>query len=234
MELLTLGTTTVERRVVGEHFSTACYLLYRTGARGCLVVDPGQGADAWVTERLRALGLSLEAILVTHGHMDHTWAVAPLSARWSAPVLLHEDDQRFLTRPEDALPAGFPATLLRGHPRTRPLLCEQPAVGTSVTIAGLTVVAHHTPGHTPGSTCFEIGTEHPVLATGDTVLGSGPGRAVPPVGDAAELARSLDDLSEVLDRCAVLLPGHGPVVPGPGRSGSRDRARGSRSRDGAL
>jgi hydroxyacylglutathione hydrolase len=211
VEVTRVGALRVEREAFGEHFTTNCYVVLPDAGVEALVVDPGQGAGPWVEERLRAHDRRLGAVLVTHGHMDHTWDVWPLVERNPAPVVVHAADRPYLERPQDALPGHFPAALLVGHPGRLPSDCREVTEG-QMTLAGVQVEALHTPGHTPGSTSYAIGPGPAFVATGDTVLASGPGPVFGPVGDAGRHATSLVALQGVLDDAAVLLPGHGPIV----------------------
>lgn len=211
MDVIAAGSSVVERESFGEHFRTNCFLVHPAGSDLSLVIDPGQGALAWVADRLAAVGREPAAVLVTHGHMDHTWDVYPVTQRWPVPVYAHRADHEFLARPESALAAHFPGELLKGHPRRMPADLRDVPTGP-VMLAGVQITAHHTPGHTPGSTSFVIGTDPAVVATGDTVLDHGPGPVFPPLGDHEAHSRSLSALDRVLETVAVVLPGHGRCV----------------------
>lgn len=215
METIESGGLRVERESFGEHFATNCFVVRSIVGGGTVVVDPGQGAFPWLEERLA--GQEVDAVLITHGHMDHTWDVLPVARRWSAPVYVHRFDQRYLADPASALAAHFPGRLLEGHPAELPPDCRE-VTREPVSVGGLSWRAVHTPGHTPGSVCFVIGEaegSRAFVATGDTALAHSPGPVFPPLGHQGDHDRSLVSLRHVLQEGVWMLPGHGPCIEGP-------------------
>jgi len=193
----------------GEQFGfTNCYIVAAPGAVGALVVDPGQGALPWVLDQLRANNLTAEAILLTHGHMDHTWDAQPLAERLRVPVILAHAGHSYLDSPEDALPPTFPMHLLKAHPHRRPTELIEPP--TSFQVADMTIRCLPTPGHTPCSVTYLIDVQETrLVCTGDTLLAGGqPGTPVPPGGNAQLLRESLSRLRDEVAG-ATVLPGHG-------------------------
>jgi hydroxyacylglutathione hydrolase len=183
------------------------------------VVDPGQGSLPWVTALLRREGLRAEAVLLTHGHMDHTWDAQPLADELEIPVLLAAAGHAYLEAPESALPTSFPPELLVRHPRRRParLVAPEP----EFTVGDMRIRTLHTPGHTPCSVTYLIDVAQVrLVCTGDTVLGgahSGAGQdgtPVPPGGDGRRLRTSLGTVRAHLAGTTVL-PGHGPAFSMP-------------------
>ncbi|MFF4424099.1 MBL fold metallo-hydrolase [Streptomyces sp. NPDC001549] len=191
-------------------FGTNCYVLAAGPDGPCVVVDPGQDATASVRAALGQRGLRLEAVLLTRGHVDHTWSVAPLCEEFGVPVYIHPLDREMPVRPEAGLPADFPAAVLRGFPRSEPELVRPLPDEGPLGLAGLHIGVHHAPGHTPGSVAYSLRAgEDALLLTGDSLLAYGPGRAFPPVGDPDALAGSMSGVcGPRRDRTAVL-PGHG-------------------------
>lgn len=217
METIEAGGLRIERESFGEHFATNCFVVRSVTGGGTVVVDPGQGALPWLEERFADLGRGPDAILVTHGHMDHTWDVLPVARRWSAPVYVHGLDRRYLADPASALAAHFPGKLLEGHPAAIPPDCRE-TPQQAVSVGGLTWRALHTPGHTPGSVCFvieDVEGAGACVATGDTVLAHAPGPVFPPLGRQDDHDRSLVSLRPVLRGDIWLLPGHGACAEGP-------------------
>jgi glyoxylase-like metal-dependent hydrolase (beta-lactamase superfamily II) len=193
----------------GPHFGhTNCFVVADPDSSSAVVVDPGQGSLPWVTDLLQRRGLRAEAVLLTHGHMDHTWDAQPLADELAAPVLLAAAGHGYLGAPETALPTSFPRQLLVGHPRRLPVRLRAPE--PEFTVGGMRIRTVATPGHTPCSVSYviEMG-EQRLVCTGDTVLGGDQGGTpVPPGGDWAELRASV----ELVAREAAgttLLPGHG-------------------------
>ena len=174
---------------------TRCYILSREGGDSCLVIDPGDEA-----ERIRraAGGRKIEAVLLTHGHFDHIGAAAALMKEGTR-LLVHPLDEKMLSDPE--MNAGM---MFLGRRITAPAPTDRVREGQELTLAGLGIRVLHTPGHTPGSVCYEIENE---LFTGDTVFEHGWGRTDLPGGDEAQMFASLRRLMPLVkDR--TFYPGH--------------------------
>lgn len=191
---------------------TCCYVIASAQGDDALVVDPGEGSEEWVQS---ALGdHTARAVLLTHAHMDHTWAAQPLANRLGVPVLLADAGHAAMEEPELALPGGFPPDLLAGHPRRRPEQLSAPDARFSV--GAMTVQTIATPGHTADSVGYVIEVDGSrLVCTGDTLLGQGnAGTPVPPGGDSLQLQSSLTSLARQLAG-ATVLPGHGSPFPSP-------------------
>ncbi|WFR71407.1 MBL fold metallo-hydrolase [Prescottella defluvii] len=80
-------------------FQTNCYILAQDDAKECVVVDPGQDATEPLVQFLTQSDLRARAVLLTHGHLDHTWSVAPVCERYGIPAYIHPDDRYMLTDP---------------------------------------------------------------------------------------------------------------------------------------
>ncbi len=156
-----------------------CYLVGCGQTRQALVIDPGGDVDAILTAA-QSEGLSIEIILNTHGHGDHTAGNAALKSRTGARVLIHAADA-----------GGIQAD---GH------LSD----GDRLRVGELTVAVIHTPGHTPGGVCLYTGGH---LFTGDTLFVGDSGRTDLPGGDRPALGASIRRLME-LPEDTVVWPGH--------------------------
>lgn len=172
----------VLRLVVGE-FQTNSYVLICQRSYS-LVVDPGGNLDGL----LAALAdTRVEAILLTHGHVDHTGALAALREATGARVGVHPSDASMLPlAPDLALVDG--------------LLLEWGACHVRV---------HHLPGHTPGSVALELDGERWLV--GDAIFPGGPGHTDSPA-DFAQLLQVLWQRVFVLPLQTQLLPGHGEAT----------------------
>jgi hydroxyacylglutathione hydrolase len=183
-----------------------------------VVVDPGEGAEQRLEELLRQHRLDPVAVLLTHGHFDHVFAVAPVCDGKDIPAWIHPEDRALLSDPMRAFSAEarqFVGGLFGGRvelrePREVCLLAD----GTSLELAGLIFTVDHTPGHTRGSVTFRsVTADGPgLLVSGDTLFAGSIGRTDLPGGDHQQMLSSLRDKILVLDDDTTVLPGHGPTT----------------------
>jgi hydroxyacylglutathione hydrolase len=187
-------------------FQTNCYLAATGPGQEAVVVDPGQDALSGVEELCRRHHLKPVAALVTHGHLDHMWTVAPLAGAYGVPAWIHPRDRHLLTDPGAAL-APETRPFLEGLRFAEPDDVRELADGQVLELAGLRIVADHTPGHTPGHVTFRGGGR---LFSGDLVFAGSVGRADLPGGDPQQLFDSIARCFLTLPDDTLVLPGHGP------------------------
>lgn len=169
---------------------TNCYLLCDEAAQVCAIVDPGDEA-ARIAAAVRKSGCTPSAVLLTHGHYDHTGGVAGLRQMWPGlPVYLHSGDTPGMGAPEMLFPA-IPGT-------------THYAEGDTVSVGGLAVKVLYTPGHSKGSVSLLCDT---VLFSGDTLFAGDCGRTDLWGGDMDEMLHSLGRLG-LLDGDLTVCPGH--------------------------
>jgi hydroxyacylglutathione hydrolase len=195
-------------------FATNCYVLAPAPGQACVVVDPGQDAVEPLERVLTEHRLTPVAVLLTHGHFDHTFSVAPVCDGHDVPAFIHPEDRAMLADPMKGLSrealAFFGGRLELREPReVRPL-----DDGAALELAGLALRVDHTPGHTRGSVVFSTATEEgdEVILAGDTLFAGSIGRTDLPGGDTATLLRSVRDKLLTRDDAAHVLPGHGPTT----------------------
>ena len=142
-------------------------------------------------------------ILLTHGHFDHLLFLGEAREAFSAPAMIHSGDAGYLTDPDKSL-----FSLALGENRIFEPADDLLEDGDEIVLGDEKIRVVHTPGHTPGSSCFLCGGD---LVTGDTLFDLSVGRTDLPGGDTRTLQKSLSALAE-LDPGLRLYPGHGPAT----------------------
>ena len=178
-------------------FDTNCWLIAAEGSDEAIVVDPGFEPDR-IRALLEAAGKRPAAVLATHGHYDHIGSAGEFCGD-DVPFYIHEADELALTDARE-WGSGFPT------PATPVKDVRTVADGDVLELAGFRIEVLHTPGHTPGSVCFQA-AEH--LLSGDLVFRGAIGRYDFPNSSAADMERSLRRFLELPDLLPVY-PGHGP------------------------
>jgi hydroxyacylglutathione hydrolase len=177
-----------------------CWIARAGGHDRAIVVDPGDEADR-IQATLAEMGVTVEAILLTHTHFDHVGAVAPLARATGAPVHCPElevavlaDINAFVRFPGFGPFESYDAdATLSG--------------GERLELAGLEIDVLFTPGHSPGHVSFSIPGERALLS-GDVLFAGSVGRTDLPGGDTATLMRSIQGLLETLSDDTQVCPGH--------------------------
>ncbi|WP_300610368.1 MBL fold metallo-hydrolase [Trebonia sp.] len=215
-------------------FAANCYLVAPAPGEQCVIVDPGQDAEGQIGELLARYRLKPIAVLLTHGHIDHVWSVAPVCGARGIPAYVHPDDRALLADPAKGLALSVGQQLFGGITFTEPDDVRELADGETLTLGGCEFTVGHVPGHTPGSVTFRIGAppDHPgrasapaaapaapaapiradnsnTLFSGDLLFAGSIGRTDLPGGDDNAMLRSLARTLTLPDDTLVL-PGHGP------------------------
>jgi len=177
-----------------------CWIVRRDAADTALIIDPGDEADR-LLDATNAIGVRVEAILLTHTHFDHVGAVAPVARATGAPVYCPELERQVLRDIMRYVPwPGFgpyesydPDHLLKG--------------GERLNLAGFEIDVLFTPGHSPGHVSYSIPDEQ-ALFSGDVLFQSSIGRTDLPGGDTQTLLDSIAALMDALPADTKVFPGH--------------------------
>lgn len=196
-----------------QAFATNCYVVAPAAGEECIVLDPGIGVEAELDTVLREHRLQPVAVLLTHGHLDHTFSVAPVCGARGIPAYIHSEDAEQLVDPMAWL-SPETSQLFGGRLEwTEPDDVRLFDDSTPLRIAGLDLVIEHTPGHTAGSVIFrsESAGEDPALCwSGDLLFAGSIGRTDLRGGSYEAMLTSLATKVLPLGDEVVVLPGHGP------------------------
>jgi glyoxylase-like metal-dependent hydrolase (beta-lactamase superfamily II) len=177
-----------------------CFLFRREGSDRALIVDPGEEPPT-ILGAVEQLGVTVEAILVTHCHFDHIGAVAPVARETGAPVYVSEIERPVLADIMRYVPfAGFGPyeSYEADHTLTG---------GETLELAGFEIDVLFTPGHSPGHLTYSIAGEHAIFS-GDVLFQGSVGRVDLPGGDWGTLLTSIGTLVERLPADTTVYPGH--------------------------
>ncbi|MBI4285804.1 MAG: MBL fold metallo-hydrolase [Chloroflexi bacterium] len=183
------------RRLVVGPYEVNCYIVGSEDTKEGLVIDPGDDAPG-ILKNVKALGLNIRLIVITHSHIDHIDAIQPVREATGAGLAIHADDAPLL-RAQGHLFSG-----------TSPLASARLLKGEdSIDVADLHFQVLHTPGHSPGGICL-LG--HGLVFTGDTLFNYSIGRTDFPSGSYEDLMDSIHTKLMVLPDDTLVYPGHGP------------------------
>jgi len=175
-----------------------CYIVRAdAGAAKAVIVDPGDEPER-LLGAIDALGVEIEAILITHCHFDHIGAVAPVARATGAPVYCPEIERPVLADVMRWVPPGFGPFESYAADHTL-------AGGERVSLAGLDIDVVFTPGHSPGHITYAVPG---ALFSGDVLFQGSVGRVDLPGGDWATLERSIEGLIAAFPAETMIYPGH--------------------------
>ena len=191
----------VERLVVGR-FQENCYIIGDEESGMGALIDPGDDAVR-IVFAVEQTGLVISRILVTHAHVDHVRAVAPLVDEYSCPVLMHSEAAETLkTLPRQAIMMGV---RLNKVPKVDVYIEDDEVLE----IGTLRLRALYTPGHAPGHLAFYVEDEG-LIFSGDTLFAGSIGRTDLPGGNMDLLMQSIFERLLTLPDDTRVLSGHGP------------------------
>ncbi len=202
-------------------FAANCYVIAPAPGEECVIVDPGQDAEPGIEEILREHHLKPVAVVLTHGHVDHVWSVAPVCGAKDIPAYIHPADRALLSDPGRGFPLEVTQQLFGGLTFTEPDDVLELAGGMTLTLAGVQLVVDHAPGHTPGSVTFRLpdgvrvgraGDAAGLMFSGDLLFAGSIGRTDLPGGDYQTMLASLARVCLPLPDETIVLSGHGPAT----------------------
>ena len=205
----------IVENIVAPYFETNCWILASSPNSECFIVDPGIAQPNLlrpIKETLRQKNLKPVAVVLTHGHLDHTFSVVPLADGYGIPALIHTRDRGALLNPYQVITKGGPTeelikalgiTKFSEPSNLRVLESEE-----KIEIAGLQISVTHAPGHTAGSTIFTVSDNY--LISGDVLFAGAIGRTDMPSGSMKDMKETLKKKILPLPNELIVLPGHGP------------------------
>jgi glyoxylase-like metal-dependent hydrolase (beta-lactamase superfamily II) len=189
-------------------YATNCWILAAEKGSECIIVDPGMpDISAEIEMIVEEEGLKPVAVLLTHGHLDHTFSVIPLADGYGIPAYIHSEDRRALLHPESVHGEEFIASL-SGVTWSEPSEVRELKNNQRFDAVGLNITAIHAPGHTAGSLMFTVNEE--ILISGDVLFAGSIGRTDLPSGSHEAMQRTLTTKILPLADHLRVLPGHGP------------------------
>ena len=187
----------VQTLTVGA-FQENCYLVVDDESRRAVIVDPGSEGEKLV-DAIENSGATLEAIWITHAHVDHVGAIASVKRKWDVPIYLHPLDRRLYQA------AGRQAEVYGVAFEEPPEPDREFADGQKIKVGNAEMTVLHAPGHAPGHVVIH---GNGIALVGDCLFAGSIGRTDLPFSNPPQLAASLEKISALAPE-TVVYPGHG-------------------------
>ena len=201
-------------RVVAPYFETNCWILATGKSEECIIVDPGMAKPNLVDQivsKVKEHNLKPVAVLVTHGHLDHTFSVLPLTKSIPMRTFITGSDRFLLSNPLGALDSGGVSEQFLNAFGSENFYEPSDVVEvedfSTFELAGLELTSIFAPGHTKGSVIFTVDDQH--LISGDVLFAGSIGRTDLPTGSALDMRKTLRERILTLPDGLNVLPGHG-------------------------
>lgn len=201
-----------------DAFGTNCYVVATAPGEQCVVVDPGIGVIDQLETLLAEHRLKPAAVLLTHGHLDHTFSVAPVCGARGITAYVHPADRELLADPGKGLSMDVSQLLGGRLSYAEPDDIAELTDGAVLSLAGLEITVDYAPGHTGGSVLFRtpaagsVFEADEICLSGDVLFAGSIGRTDLPGGSMPSMLVSLRDKVLPLADDTVVLPGHGPAT----------------------
>jgi len=195
-------------------WQTNCYIVATQRNAECIIIDPGFNCADQVDQIVQDFNLKPVATLLTHGHLDHMWSVVPVANGYDIPAYIHASDKHLLADPLAGISAETVAMLsesLNGISFVEPADVIEFNSRTRISIAGIEIDLIPAPGHTAGSTIFELCNDSQTVFTGDVLFAGAIGRTDLPGGSSEQMDETLKSIILQLSDESIVLPGHGPA-----------------------
>ena len=187
----------VQTLTVGA-FQENCYLVVDDRVGRAVIVDPGSDGER-LLDAIDESGTTLDAIWVTHAHVDHVGAIASIKRKWDVPIYLHPLDRRLYD-------AASRQAEVYGLPFEEPPPPDREfSEGQRVKVGDREMTVMHAPGHAPGHVVIH---GHGMALVGDCLFAGSIGRTDLPFSNPPQLAATLEKIS-ALPLETVVYPGHG-------------------------
>jgi hydroxyacylglutathione hydrolase len=205
-------------RVIAPYYQTNCWLIAPSSGKECVIVDPGidiPNMNIAIDDKLKEHNLKIGAIVITHGHLDHTFSlISRVDDFVETDCYVHEADRDLLSFPERAMGPQSQALVneLKASSGTK-MNFSEPRKTYSVTdrdrinLGEMSFEFIHTPGHTPGSIVSIV--DGYALVSGDVLFKGAIGRTDLPRGSLHDMEQSLREKIAILSDDLRVLPGHG-------------------------
>lgn len=192
----------IEVALAGEN----TYVIAEQPHRPAIIIDPGMGSFDTICAYVKEYNLTPAAVLLTHGHIDHTWDVATVADHFEIPTYIHRDDRVQLTDPAPWVPAEF-AQMLRQFTFEEPHEVIELEPQEKFMAADMEFEVRHVPGHSLGSLVFIV---NKTVFSGDTLFHQGVGRSDIRGGNHQQLVHKIRTQLYTLPDEYTVYPGHGP------------------------
>lgn len=194
----TIGEYQITSITTGKPWRENCYIVRHLPSGELAIIDPGDRAET-IIQVVSDSGTTPKYILLTHTHFDHLGAAANVGQYFNLPTVFHKADTRLLHH------APMYAMRFAAKPIQLPVLTCAYEGTPEFKLGAQVIEVIHTPGHTPGSVCYGIGS---FMFTGDTLLHQHIGRTDLPGGNLDHLIDSVNHLLAHQPGETILFPGH--------------------------